>query len=57
VELEAAFAPFPTDDPVADLTRVNAFLERHVRALPAQYWWLHRRFKTRPPGEANPYGR
>lgn len=57
VELEAAFEAFPSDDPVADLTRVNAFLERHVRQAPAQYWWLHRRFKTRPPGETDPYGR
>lgn len=57
VELEPALADFPSDDPVADLSRVNAFLERHIRQAPAQYWWLHRRFKTRPAGEPNPYGR
>jgi KDO2-lipid IV(A) lauroyltransferase len=33
-----------------DLARYNAFLERHVRRAPAQYWWVHRRFKTAPPG-------
>lgn len=34
------------------LTQVNAHLERAVRAAPGQYNWLHRRWKTRPPGEA-----
>ncbi|NKI33565.1 lysophospholipid acyltransferase family protein [Wenzhouxiangella sp. XN79A] len=34
----------------AELARYNAFLERHVRRAPAQYWWVHRRFKTAPPG-------
>ena len=57
VELEPAFEDFPSDDAVADLARVNAFLERHIRRSPSQYWWLHRRFKTRPAGEANPYER
>ena len=33
-----------------DLARYNAFLEDHVRRAPAQYWWVHRRFKTAPPG-------
>jgi KDO2-lipid IV(A) lauroyltransferase len=56
VQLEPAFAEFPSDDAVADLTRVNAFLERHIRQSPEQYWWLHRRFKSRPAGAANPYG-
>lgn len=37
-------------EPVEDLARYNAFLERHVRQAPAQYWWVHRRFKTAPPG-------
>jgi KDO2-lipid IV(A) lauroyltransferase len=26
-----------------------------VRTMPEQYYWVHRRFKTRPPGEARPY--
>ena len=43
---------FPTDDPVADARRMNAWIEAQVRACPAQYFWVHRRFKTRPPGEA-----
>lgn len=55
VILEAPLDPFPSDDPIADLARFNAMLERHVRAAPATYWWLHRRFKTRPEGQPNPY--
>lgn len=34
---------------------LNAVVGGHIRACPAAYYWLHRRFKTRPPGEANPY--
>jgi KDO2-lipid IV(A) lauroyltransferase len=55
VTVEAALEPFPSDDPAADLTTFNAFLERHVRRSPSQYWWLHRRFKTAPPGTPDRY--
>jgi len=50
VYLEPAFEDFPSAAPEADLARYNAFVERHVRAAPDQYWWLHRRFKTAPAG-------
>jgi KDO2-lipid IV(A) lauroyltransferase len=43
---------FPSGDIVKDLARVNALLEEQVRAAPEQYWWIHRRFKTRPQGES-----
>ncbi len=56
VHLEPAFEDFPSEDPEADLGRYNAFLERRIRQAPAQYWWLHRRFKTRPKGQSDPYG-
>lgn len=46
---------YPTDDPVADLSRINAIIEEQVRKAPEQYWWIHRRFKTRPAGEADFY--
>ncbi|MBM3394120.1 MAG: lipid A biosynthesis lauroyl acyltransferase, partial [Betaproteobacteria bacterium] len=42
-------------DPVADARRMNAFIEQQVMEQPEQYYWLHKRFKTRPPGEASFY--
>lgn len=46
---------FPTDDVEADTRRMNAFIEDRVREMPEQYFWLHKRFKTRPPGEPRLY--
>jgi KDO2-lipid IV(A) lauroyltransferase len=48
---------WPTDDPEADAARMNAWIESEVRQLPAQYLWVHKRFKTRPLGEPGLYGR
>ena len=39
----------------ADTRRMNAFIEDAVRTMPEQYYWVHRRFKTRPEGEARCY--
>jgi len=50
-----AWTHFPGDDPVADARRMNAFIEDRVREMPEQYYWVHKRFKTRPPGEAGVY--
>jgi Kdo2-lipid IVA lauroyltransferase/acyltransferase len=47
---------WPTDDAQADTRRMNEWIESEVRRLPAQYLWVHKRFKTRPPGEAPLYG-
>lgn len=55
VELLPQLDHFPTDDPVADLGRINALIEERVRKHPEQYWWIHRRFKTRPEGEPSIY--
>ncbi len=46
---------FPSDDDVEDSLRINKLIEIYVRKDPAQYLWLHRRFKTRPEGEAPLY--
>jgi Kdo2-lipid IVA lauroyltransferase/acyltransferase len=45
-----AWSDFPTGDAEADARRMNAFIEARVREMPEQYHWLHKRFKTRPPG-------
>ncbi len=45
-----AWADFPTEDVEADVRRMNAFIEERVLEMPEQYHWLHKRFKTRPPG-------
>jgi len=50
-----AWENYPGDDPAADTRRMNAFIEERVREMPEQYYWLHKRFKTRPPGEARFY--
>jgi KDO2-lipid IV(A) lauroyltransferase len=46
---------WPTDDPVADAARMNAFIEQQIAAMPAQYLWVHKRFKTRPAGAPGVY--
>lgn len=46
---------YPSDDPVKDAHRVNIIVESAIQHAPDQYWWLHRRFKTRPEGEVRPY--
>lgn len=50
VVLEPALEGFPSGDESADATRLNAVFERWVRDNPADYLWVHRRFKTRPAG-------
>jgi Kdo2-lipid IVA lauroyltransferase/acyltransferase len=50
--LYAPWEAFPGTDPAADARRMNAFIEERVREMPAQYYWVHKRFKTRPPGES-----
>jgi KDO2-lipid IV(A) lauroyltransferase len=46
---------YPTNDAIVDATRINHELELLIRRSPTQYMWFHRRFKTRPEGEAMPY--
>jgi KDO2-lipid IV(A) lauroyltransferase len=44
-----AWENFPSGDAEADARRMNEFIEERVREMPEQYYWLHKRFKTRPP--------
>ncbi len=55
VEYFPALENYPSGDEVADTTRINQIFEDVIRQHPAQYMWLHRRFKIRPPGEASVY--
>ncbi|MHB8255583.1 MAG: lysophospholipid acyltransferase family protein [Acidiferrobacter sp.] len=48
-------APFPTDDPLADATRMNAAIEAGVRTMPEQYLWTYRRFKRVRVDGRSPY--
>ncbi len=49
---DEAIEGIPTGDDVADATRVNQVIEDIIRRNPEYYFWLHKRFKTRPEGEA-----
>ena len=56
VRFYPAWDDFPSGDVAADTRRMNAFIEDRIREMPEQYFWLHKRFKTRPEGEASFYG-
>ena len=56
VRVGPVWEDFPGQDAVQDATRMNQVLEQEVRTMPAQYYWVHKRFKTRPPGQAPVYG-
>jgi KDO2-lipid IV(A) lauroyltransferase len=49
------WAHFPSDDPLADTAAMNRWIEEEIRRNPAQYLWVHKRFKTRPAGQASLY--
>ncbi len=55
IKLLQPLPDFPSGDDVTDATRINETIEQQVRNAPEQYLWLHRRFKTRPPGEEDIY--
>ena len=55
IAFQPALQDFPSGDDVQDATRLNKEFESAIRENPAQYVWVHRRFKTRPPGEESPY--
>jgi KDO2-lipid IV(A) lauroyltransferase len=55
MRLGAPLEDFPSADATADTARINAAIEQMVREAPEQYLWVHKRFKTRPPGESPIY--
>jgi KDO2-lipid IV(A) lauroyltransferase len=46
---------FPSRDLEADTALMNQRLQAYVDEMPSQYYWVHKRFKTRPPGEPPVY--
>jgi KDO2-lipid IV(A) lauroyltransferase len=55
VVVHPAWNDFPTDDAEADTATMNQRLEVFINTMPAQYFWVHKRFKTRPPGAPELY--
>lgn len=55
VQVHPAWQGYPGDDVAADTALMNRRLEAWIRAMPEQYYWVHKRFKTRPPGEPPMY--
>jgi KDO2-lipid IV(A) lauroyltransferase len=53
--LYPAWNDFPSGDDHADARRMMAFIEERVLEMPEQYFWLHKRFKTRPEGQPRFY--
>ena len=55
VHVHPAWQSYPSDDVAADTARMNAELQTWIDAMPEQYYWVHKRFKTRPAGEPSVY--
>lgn len=55
VEVMPAWTDFPGDSIEADTAEMNRRLQAWIDAMPAQYFWVHQRFKSRPPGEPPVY--
>jgi KDO2-lipid IV(A) lauroyltransferase len=55
VQVLPAWTEYPTADAAADTALMNKRLEGYIDAMPEQYYWVHKRFKTRPPGEPGVY--
>ena len=55
IEIMPAWENYPSGDLQTDTARGNQLLEALVLSMPAQYYWVHRRFKSRPPGHPPVY--
>ena len=55
VQVHPAWTDYPSEDVAADTALMNRRLEEWIRAMPEQYYWVHKRFKTRPAGEPSVY--
>jgi len=55
VRVGEAWKDYPSKDLEADTALMNLRLQAYIHEMPAQYYWVHKRFKTRPPGEPGVY--
>ena len=55
VQVLAAWPNFPSEDSVADTAAMNLQLQTWIDRMPEQYYWVHKRFKHRPAGQASVY--
>lgn len=55
VTFHEAWTDYPGEDMVAATRAMNAFIEQEIMKAPAEYFWAHKRFKTRPQGEPGFY--
>lgn len=56
VVVHSPWPGYPGHDVLADTVEMNLRLERLILDAPTQYYWVHKRFKTRPEGEPSFYG-
>ena len=54
-EITPAWENYPSDDVLQDTARMNRELQGYIDTMPGQYYWVHKRFKTRPQGEPSFY--
>lgn len=55
IQVLPAWVDYPSGDVAADTARMNRELQGYIDPMPDQYYWVHKRFKDRPNGEAPPY--
>lgn len=57
VTIGAPLQDFPSGDCIEDVKRFNCLLQAHIRKVPEQYLWMHRRFKGMSQDYPRYYGR
>jgi KDO2-lipid IV(A) lauroyltransferase len=55
VRFHPPWKDYPGDDIVAATRQMNEFIEARALEIPSEYFWAHKRFKTRPPGAPDVY--
>ena len=53
VQVHSAWQDYPTDDVLADTAWMNQQLQVWIDTMPEQYYWVHKRFKSRPHDQAS----